>query len=216
MSPFVQSRNVPLPLCRWQAAPIALTPTYSGFGTEPRVRQLDLPRSKLHAHPAQPLRRPAAFGGDRSASPASRRPPSPQRTTGAQMEAVNERRGHRLVAEHGAIPRLVRGGRRGRPQRASSSWKVRRRPRLTGRWPISTTSCAGWASARRRRDSCPAAFARSSDSTSPARVPQWTRQPFPAAATGQSPRSPNLLRQETLEADGELAFTPRRAPPQRA
>ncbi len=135
----------PLPLCRWQAAPIALTPTYSGFGTEPRVRQLDLPRSKLHAHPAQPLRRPAAFGGDRSASPASRRPPSPQRTTGAQMEAVNERRGHRLVAEHGAIPRLVRGGRRGRPQRASSSWKVRRRPRLTGRWPISTTSCAGWA-----------------------------------------------------------------------
>ena len=132
------------------------------------------------------------------------------------MEAVNERRGHRLVAEHGTIPRLVRGGRRGRPQRASSSWKVRRRPRLTGRWPISTTSCAGWAGARRRRDSCPAAFARPSDSISPARAPQWTRQPFPAAATGQSPRSPNLLRQETLEADGELAFMLRRAPPQRA
>ena len=33
------------------------------------------------------------------------------------MEAVNERRGHRLVAEHGATPRLVRGERGGRPQR---------------------------------------------------------------------------------------------------
>ena len=36
------------------------------------------------------------------------------------------------------------------------------------------------------------------------------------AATGQSPMSPNLLRQETLEADGEPAFMPLRAPPQRA
>ena len=50
---------------------------------------------------------------------------------------------------------------------------------------------------------------------SPARAPQWTRQPFPAA-TGQSPMSPNLLRQETLEADGEPAFMPLRAPPRRA
>ena len=122
------------------------------------------------------------------------------------MEAVNERSGHRLLAEHGTIPRLVRGGCRGRPQRALSSWKARP--------PPADRQVADLNDQLRRVGE---------RAISPARVPQWTRQPFPAAATGQSPRkgrpgprSPNLLRQETLEADGELAFMPQRAPPQRA
>ena len=107
------------------------------------MRQLDLPEHTLHAHPTQPTPTTCRFRRRQVRKPR------------LAISAANDRspdggcqRAPAAIASWPStapFPALFEVGRRGRPQRASSSWKVRRRPRLTGRWPISTTSCAGWA-----------------------------------------------------------------------